>query len=185
MLLRQTFLLPLASFHNFIIPNSSPLYCTSLKMLSSFLDHFGTLLALTNPLNGGFRLHFLCNFLIIPTYPSTIVPYLFLLFPLHCPSAVLHAIGRPSPTLSLPLLAIPIADQRSPTPIGMVHRPPWSVAIATCPTSIDSRAPQGGHRARESRTTFLVHRHLVRLYEKLSGMVAMQYSNNGRLAQQD
>ena len=78
-------------------------------MLSSFFDRFGALVVLTNSLNEGFHLHFL----IILTYPSTILPHLFLLFPLYRPSAVLRATSRPSTTLSLPPLAIPRADQRS------------------------------------------------------------------------
>ena len=164
MLLRQTFLLPLASFHNFIIPNSSTLYCTSLKMLSSFLDHFGTLLALANLLNGGFRLHFLCNFLITLAYPSTIFLPVLLLCPLRHPPAVPHATGGSSTTPSLPLLAIPTADGQLET---LRHRSAWFAnrygwwPLPPAPQRSTPYAPLGGYRARESRTTFLVHQHLV------------------------
>ena len=46
-------------------------------------------------------------------------------------------------------------------------------------------APRGGHSAHDSRTPFLVHRHLLCLYKKLSVTVAMQYGSSGRLAQLD
>ena len=82
-------------------------------MLSSFLDHFGALLVLANPPNEEFHLHFLHNFLIILTYPSTIPLHPFLHFPLRCPSAVLCAMDRPPTTASLPPFAIPTADRRS------------------------------------------------------------------------
>ena len=98
-LLRQTFLLSLVSFYNFIILNSSPRYCTSFKMLSCFLNYFKALLMLANPLNEEFCLYLLCNFLIILTHPSTILLHIFLLFPLRYPSVVLHAMGGSSTTL--------------------------------------------------------------------------------------
>ena len=81
-------------------------------MLSSFLDHFGQLLLLANPFNGELRLHFLRNSLITLAYPSTILPYLFLLFPLRRPSTVLRPTGGPSTTPSLPPLSIPMVDRR-------------------------------------------------------------------------
>ena len=82
-------------------------------MLSSFLDHFGALLVLANPLNEEFRPHSLLDFLNILTYPATILLHPFLHFPLRCPSVLLCATGRPSTTPSLPPFAIPTADRRS------------------------------------------------------------------------
>ena len=137
---------PSARF-NFTIssfPDPLPHYCISLKMLSSFFDYFGALLVSTNPLNEEFRLHFLLNFLIILTYPSTILLHPFLHFPLRCPSVVLCATGRPPTTPSLPPLVIwqPIGDPAAP--VGMVRRLLRSVAIATYPAMIDSpRSPRG------------------------------------------
>ena len=81
-------------------------------MLSSFIDHFWALIILANPVNEEFRLYFLHNFLIILTYPSTILLHFFLLFPLRCPSTVLCATGRPFTTPSLSPLAILTADRR-------------------------------------------------------------------------
>ena len=119
---KQTILLPLASFHDFVIQNPSPHYCTSLKMLSSFLDSLGPLLVLTNTINEEFCLHFLRDFLITLAYPSIIFLRLFLLCPLRHPPAVPRAMGRLSTTPYLPLLTISTADSRLETPR---HQSAW------------------------------------------------------------
>ena len=108
-------------------------------MLSSFLHRFGPLLVLTNPLKEEFRLHFLRNFLIILTYPSTILLHIFLLFPLHRSSAVLRATGRPSTTPSLPLFAIPTADRR-PRATGR-HGSPTTMVDSHCHLPRNDRLP--------------------------------------------
>ena len=168
-MLRQTILLLLASFHDFIIPNPSPHYCTSLKMLSSFLDRFGLLLVLTNPYNEEFRLLFLHNFLIALACPSTIFLHLFLLCPLCHTHAVPRATRRPSTTPSLPPLAILTADSQSKT---LRHQLAWFAnhyggwPLPLVPQRSALHSPLRGHRSRESRTTFLGHCHLVCVYEK-------------------
>ena len=60
--LRHIILLPLAQFYHVVNPNPSPRFSTSFKMLSSFLDLFGSFLVLTNPLNEAFRFIFSSQF---------------------------------------------------------------------------------------------------------------------------
>ena len=109
-------------FHDFVIPNPSPFYCTYFKMLSNFLDRFAPLLVLTSLLNEEFCLHFLCNFLITLSYSSTIFLHLLLLCPLCHPPTEPRAMGRSSPTPSLPPLAIRTANGRLENPC---HRSAW------------------------------------------------------------
>ena len=84
-------------------------------MFSSFLNRFGPLLVLTNPLNEGFPLYFLRTFLITLACHSSILLHLFILCPLCCPPTVLHAMGGQFKTLPLPPLTIPTADRRPRT----------------------------------------------------------------------
>ena len=104
-------------------------------MLSNFLVRFGSLLVLTNLLNEEFRLHFLCNFLITLTYPSTIFLHLLCLCLLrqHTHTRSL-ACNWQTVHDSVPASACNPEGRRplgDPTPpVDMVPRLLWLVAIA-------------------------------------------------------